>query len=53
MQLEACDLLDDCVQELSVESETFTPEDVERALWSCDEGESLLSSQSDLDRKIN
>lgn len=53
MQLEASDLLDDFVQELSVERETFTPTDVETALWSCDEGENLLSSQSDLDHQIN
>lgn len=37
------------LQELSLEGETFTPSDVERALWSRAIGEKLKGSQSQLD----
>lgn len=46
------DKLQKKAKELSAEGETFTPSDVERALWSCAVGAKLLSSQSNLDPKV-
>lgn len=46
------DKLQKKAKELSAEGETFTPSDVERALWSCAVGAKLLSSQSDPDPKV-
>ena len=41
------------MQELSSDEATFTPSDVERALWSSVVGEKLLSSKSDADHKTS
>lgn len=40
-------------KELSSENETFTPSDVERALWSSAIGTKLLASHPDADSKVN
>ena len=46
-------LVEDHMQELSSENETFTPSDVERALWSSAIGTKLLASHPDADSKVN
>lgn len=46
-------LLVECMQELTAEGESFTPSDVERALWSGAVGAKLLSSESDPDLKTD
>ncbi|XP_050365799.1 uncharacterized protein LOC126784379 [Argentina anserina] len=40
-------------KELSADGETFTPSDVERALWTCAVAAKLVSSQSDLDSRVH
>ena len=40
-------------QELSLEGDSFTPSDVERALWSSAVGTKLLDSVPDLEPKMN
>jgi hypothetical protein len=44
-------LVEDYLQELSSECDSFSPSDVERALWSSAIGAKLLASHSDPDSK--
>ena len=45
-------LVEDNLQELSSENETFTPSDVERALWSSAIETKQLASNPDADSKV-
>ena len=45
-------LVEDNLQELSSENETFTPSDVERALWSSLMETKQLASHPDADSKV-